>query len=86
MESIDKKEKLKRKEIAQIIFSIAILLLVVVLFFATVKLSKNLDVLKSNPIDYQIKTSDISYCYCYDLLGNKFDFPSKEKRMINGTG
>lgn len=82
MEHIDTKKK-KLKDIIQISFVVLIAVFLILMIFTVVKISKNIELLKKDPITYGIETSDdFSYCYCYDIYGRSYNFP-KQKEEIN---
>jgi hypothetical protein len=88
MEHPNTKKKMKTKDTIQIAWLILLFILIGALLFSVIKLSKNIDVLKENPIDYGIKNSDITYCRCYDFSGKVYNFPELKQNegVISGSG
>lgn len=65
---------MNREEKMQIAILIAIFILIAALIVAIILFSKNVDLIKSNPIEYSINKSELISCTCYTETGQSVQF------------
>jgi len=81
MESINTEEKLKKTERNQIILLGLIAVLIFLLLVAIIILVRNVDEIKSDPIEYAIANTPIDSCVCF--AGDQYiDYPGSNKNQV----
>lgn len=87
MERINTEEKLKKTERNQIILLGMIGVLIFLLLIAIIVLVKNVDEIKSDPVEYAIANTPLDSCVCF--AGDQYiDYPKGIKSQViqNWTG
>ncbi len=82
MESND--TKITRKEIIQIVFNILLAITIAALIFSIITLIKKSEEIKSDPIDYAIKNSNIESCMCFNDQGQSRAYGSNKEETFQG--
>ncbi len=67
--------KITRKEIIQIAFTIVLAITVGVLLFTVIVVIKNIEEIKSDPVNYAIENTPLESCSCFDGEGNYHNYP-----------
>jgi len=75
--------KITRKEIIQIIFTILLAVAIAVLLFTIITLVKKSEEIKTDPIEYAIKNSNIESCICFNSEGQSHAY-GKDSELENG--
>ena len=77
--------KITRKEIIQIVFNILLALAIGALIFTTITIVKNAEEIKTDPIDYAIRNSNIESCVCFNSEGQTHNYGiSDSETSFNG--
>ena len=76
--------KITRKEIIQIIFTILLAVAIAVLLFTIITLIKKAEEIKTDPIDYAIKNSNIESCFCINSEGQSKSYGVSEGENLLG--
>ena len=78
--------KITRREKIELTMTILLVIAIATMIVAIIVLVKNVDAIKSNPIDYGIDNSEITMCTCFNQQGEYKDFHGvKEVSKGDGT-